>query len=148
MSEKIKKLTGNGTLNPHPNRVIDIQFKTNHFFDADDLMQVKYEMLRRVHHEAWPITRATHEFGLSRPAFYQAQEAFKQSGLRGLLPQKRGPKQAHKLSKEIMTFIHEQRGANPKISILLIVKNIKSQFGICLHKRSVERALTKNQKKP
>ena len=147
MNEKIKKLAQNGTLNPHPNKVIDTQFTIGNFFDAYDLMQVKYEMIRRVLHEAWPITRATHEFGLSRPAFYQAQEAFKQSGLSGLLPQKRGPKQAHKLSKEIIAFIHEQRGVDPTISVLLLIANIKSHFGVSLHKRSIERALAKHQKK-
>ena len=37
-----------GCLNPHPERVSDELFQTREFFDARDLVQVKYEMLRRV----------------------------------------------------------------------------------------------------
>lgn len=148
MGDKIKKLSDNGTLNPNPNKVLDVQFKTNSFFDSYDLMQVKYEMLRRVLYEAWPVTRATDEFGLSRPAFYLAKEAFEKAGLNGLLPQKRGPKQPHKLSEDIMTFIYEQRRIDPSVSVLALVTNIKSHFGVSFHKRSIERVLAKHQKKP
>ena len=147
MNNKIKKLLASGTLNPNPEKVLDVQFKTNSFFDSCDLMQVKYEMLRRVLYEAWPVTRATDEFGLSRPAFYLAKEAFEKAGLNGLLPQKRGPKQPHKLTEDIMTFIYEQRRIEPTVSVSMLVANIKSHFGISFHKRSIERALAKHQKK-
>jgi transposase len=147
MDEKIKKLSENGSLNPNPDKVFDVQFKTNDFFDANDLVQVKYEMLRRVHYDSWPITQATKEFGLSRPVFYQTKTTFEKSGLSGLLPQKRGPKQPHKLSKEIMAFIQEQRAYDAKTPITSLVKAIDEQFGITIHKRSLEKYLAKNQKK-
>ena len=37
-----------GTLNPRPQDVTVPLFQENEFFDARDLVQVKYEMLRRV----------------------------------------------------------------------------------------------------
>ena len=39
---------------------------------------------------------------LARPSFYQAQLAFEQDGIAGLVPHKRGPKQAHKLTSKII----------------------------------------------
>ena len=41
-------LKRHGTLNPHPDAVTDPLFHTGDFFDPADLLQVKYEMLRRV----------------------------------------------------------------------------------------------------
>jgi hypothetical protein len=84
-----------GCLNPHPQRVTDELFQTREFFDPRDLVQVKYEMLRRVETEGLPVNRSAAAFGFSRPSFYQAQASFQQGGLPALLPQKRGPKQAH-----------------------------------------------------
>lgn len=147
MDEKIKKLSENGSLNPNPSKVIDAQFKTNIFFDANDLVQVKYEMLRRVNYDSWPITQATKEFGLSRPAFYQTQTTFEESGLPGLLPQKRGPKQPHKLSQEVMEFIQKKKKHDAQISVTDLVEAIEKYFGISIHKRSIEKYLAKRQKK-
>jgi transposase len=146
MDKKIKKLSENGSLNPNAKKVVDVQFKTNDFFDANDLVQVKYEMLRRVRYDSWSVTQAAKEFGLSRPIFYQAQAIFETNGLSGLLPQKRGPKQPHKLTKEIMAFIQEELSGDV-MSVTSLVKSIKNQFGIEIHKRSLERHLAKNQKK-
>lgn len=134
-------------LHLHPHTVVDPLFQEYDFFDAHDLLQVKYEMLRRVHHDTWSITQASQMFGFSRPAFYQAQEAFEEQGLMGLIPHKRGPQTAHKLSPAIVAFIQEQQEANPQLPMLAIVKKIQEQFSISIHRRSVERALSKHQKK-
>ena len=96
-----------GCLNPHPERVTDELFQTREFFDPRDLIQVKYEMLRRVETEGLPVNRSAAAFGFSRPSFYQAQASFQQGGLPALMPQKRGPKQAHKLTAEVLAFIRQ-----------------------------------------
>ena len=140
-------LRARGCLYLHPHSVIDTLFQTHDFFDAHDLLQVKYEMLRRVQCDAWTITQATHTFGFSRPAFYQAQAAFEEHGLIELLPHKRGPQTAYKLSPEIMAFIQEQREDNPPIPMASIVEKVKDQFAITIHRRSIERALSKHPKK-
>jgi hypothetical protein len=70
-----------GHLNPHPEQVTDELFLTNQFFDARDLVQINYEMVRRVQSDGQPISRAAAAFGFSRPSFYQAQATFQQGGL-------------------------------------------------------------------
>ena len=53
--------------------------------EQQNLVPVKYEMLRRVQSEGHSITRAATAFGFSRRSFYQALSAFEQDGLAGLL---------------------------------------------------------------
>ena len=72
-------------------------------------MQVKYEMLRQVHIDNGSISESAQAFGFSRPSFYQAQAAFQQDGVFGLLPHKRGPQGGHKLTTEVMEFVAQQR---------------------------------------
>src|SRR5271168_4256531 len=47
---KAAALARDGALNPHPEAVRDPLFSDNPFFDPRDLVQVRYEMVRR--HEA------------------------------------------------------------------------------------------------
>src|SRR5450432_3237579 len=91
---KLRTLQQQGALNPRPKEVRDELFRQDDFFDPRDLVQVKYEMLRRVQSERKSVTDAAANFGFSRPSFYQALSAFEQDGLAGLVPHKRGPKQA------------------------------------------------------
>ena len=69
-------------------------FQGSDFFDPDDMVQVKYEMLRQVHVDNQPVSQAAREFGFSRPSFYQANSSFAKAGLAGLAPLKRGPRRA------------------------------------------------------
>ena len=97
--DKTKSLRRRGCLNPDPNRVTDELFDSNEFFDPQDLVQVKYEMLRRVRAEQHTVSRTAVDFGSSRPSFYEAQRHFDQDGLAGLVPKKRGPRADHKLTQ-------------------------------------------------
>ena len=54
---KIKTLRQQGVLNSHPEAVTDPLFQTADFFDPQDLLQVKYEMLRRVEIDKAAIDR-------------------------------------------------------------------------------------------
>ena len=110
---KLEALRQQGTLNPRPGEVTDELFVEDSFFDSRDLVQVKYEMLRRVQAEGKSVSDAAAAFGFSRPSFYQAQSAFGQDGLAGLVPHKRGPKQAHKLTEEVLAIIREARQPEP-----------------------------------
>src|ERR1700677_2936906 len=80
---KVESLKKSGTFNPRSEKVSDALFKSHDFFDARDLIQVKYEMLRRVREDAWSISRAAAEYGFSRPSFYEAQAEFEHAGLAG-----------------------------------------------------------------
>jgi transposase len=144
---KLQMLQQQGTLNPRPKDVRDELFLKDEFFDARDLVQVKYEMLRRVQTEGKSVTDAAANFGFSRPSFYQALSAFEQDGLAGLVPQKRGPKQAHKLTEEVITFINETRQKEPSIRLADLVTLIEERFGTKVHPRSIERSLLRHQKK-
>ena len=133
---KIQTLRQHGVLNPHPEAVTDPLFQTADFFDPQDLLQVKYEMLRRVEVDKAPVTEAAAAFGLSRPAFYQAQHAVAQQGLAGLIPRKRGPHGAHKLTPAVLEFVLQQRAASPSLTIAELITRIQQQFGVAVHRRT------------
>ncbi len=69
---KRQALRQTGTLNPRPDRVTDELFADSDFFDPNDLLQVKYEMLRRVRRDDFTVQQAAKVFGFSRPSFYMA----------------------------------------------------------------------------
>lgn len=144
---KLESLAKTNTQNPHPEKVQDELFKSNEFFDPRDLMQVKYEMLRRVEEDGWSISRASSTFGFSRPSFYEAKSDFEHSGLSGFIPQRRGPKAPHKLSGEVIQFIENLR-LQETITMPELIRRIKKRFGIDVHRRTIERAMTKAKKKP
>jgi hypothetical protein len=72
-------------LNPNPEKVSDPLFATSAFFDARDLVQVKYEMVRRVRVDGEPVSHSAAAFGFSRPTLYQAR-AIERGGLAALVP--------------------------------------------------------------
>jgi len=144
---KRKALRRQGTLNPRPDEVTHPLFQTNDFFDADDMIQVKYEMLRQVRVEQQSVTQATKAFGFSRPSFYQAQLAFEQNGLSGLIPQKRGPRSGHKLTTEVMEFLNKARAKDLSLRTEDLVQIVKEEFGVVVHSRSIERQLLRQKKR-
>ena len=87
---KTEALRQQGTLHPAPASVADPRFADSDFFDARDLVQTRYEMLRRVRTEGHSVTAATAWYGVSRPTFYKLLAAFEREGLWGLLPRKAG----------------------------------------------------------
>jgi len=144
---KTDALHEQGCLHPHPEKVTDELFASGEFFDARDLVQVKYEMLRQVRIDGRPVSDSAARFGLSRPSYYQAQTAFEEGGLPALLPKKPGPRRAHKLSDEVMTALEEALTEEPELSSEDLVHLIEKRFGISVHRRSVERALARQEKK-
>jgi hypothetical protein len=72
---KASALRAWGALNPRPHAVTDPLFVGPGFFDARDLVQVKYEMLRRVQADGQSVRAAALAFGFSRPSFYNPLEA-------------------------------------------------------------------------
>jgi len=143
---KLDTLRQGGLLNPRPDRVTDELFRKAEFFDARDLLQVKYEMIRRVQVDGAPITTSTAAFGFSRPSFYEAQAALEQRGLTGLMPKKRGPRGAHKLGKEVMAFIEEAMADDDSLTARELVVRVRERFGVEVHPRSLERALERQRK--
>jgi transposase len=146
--DKRQSLQDNGMLNPHPEKVSDVLFEPQGFFDPQDLLQVKYEMLRRVSHEGWSVASAAQHFGFSRVSYYKAMHAFNELGLEGLIPDKRGPKGAHKLTDTLLVVAQQLRKDEPDLTFAKLVERINKQFGVNLHPRTLQRALGPGKKKP
>lgn len=145
--EKLAVLRQYRALHRLPGKVTDEAFVSgNLFFDARDLVQLKYEMLRRVYKEKQPVTQAVKAFGFSRPAFYQAQAAFEKKGLSGLLPEAPGPRRAHKLKDEIVDFIEQALTREVSLPAVALAEMVQEKFGLRVHPRSIERALARRKK--
>jgi transposase len=141
-SRKLDTLKAQGAAHPRPQDVTDSLFRESPFFDPHDLVQVKYEMLRRVRLDQRRVSEAAADFGFSRPSFYAARAAFSEGGLPGLLPKKRGPHQPHKLTDDVLEVLATARtdeGAVPRAPALAAL--LKDRFGITAHPRSIERRL-------
>jgi transposase len=144
---KLQALREARALNARPQGVADPLFAQDEFFDPCDLVQVKYEMLRRVQTEGRPVSEAATTFGFSRVAFYQAQAAFADQGLPGLLSKRPGPRRAHKLSADVVEYIAQQRAEDQSLRAKDLAEMVLKKFGLSVHPRSIERALTKRRKK-
>ena len=143
---KRKALREEGTLNSHPEKISDALFKDSAFFDPRDLLQIKYEMLRRVELKEKTVTDSAESFGYCRPSFYQAQAAFAQEGLSGLVPKKRGPHGGHKLSEEVLKFLLDSLQKDGPASPQALVERVRKRFSLKLHPRTIERALLRKKK--
>ena len=130
-----------------PQDVTDPLFHASPFFDARDLVQVKYELVRRVQVESLTVATAATSFGFSRSAFYQAQQAYQRSGLVGLIPQRRGPRRAHKLSGPVIDFVLQHQAHQPALPPARLCQLVQKAFGLSVHPRSLERALARRQKR-
>ena len=144
---KLEALGQNGTLNAHPGDVTDNLFSDNEFFDPRDMLQVKYEMLRRVRQDGLPVSKVTKMFGFSRVSYYQIQHAYDQQGLVGLMPRQRGPRHAHKLNEDVMAFISACKNKKASLQATDLAIRIKQHFGFSVHPRSIERAMQRQLKK-
>jgi transposase len=138
---KVKALREEGTLNSNPGKVRDPKFQENEFFDPRDLVQVKYEMLRRVSVENSSVTEATEEYGVSRPTYYQTRASFDKGGLAGLVPRKRGPHGPHKLQGEALAFVQQQLVAGQPVRARELAKLVRQKFALAIHPRTIERSV-------
>ena len=144
---KSRALREHGALHRRHGRVRDPLFQNSEFFDPRDLVLVKYEMIRRVRVEHRPASEAAEAFGFSRVALYQAMAAFQAEGLPGLLPRRRGPKAASKLTDTVLEFIDQQRAADGGLRAPALAKMVQEHLGLSVHPRSIERALARRAKK-
>jgi len=140
-SLKLETLRQEGTLNPTPERVRDPGFQGNEFFDLHDIVQVKYEMLRRVSVENASVSAATEDYGVSRPTYYQTRASFDKAGVAGLVPQKRGPRGPHKFRGEALAFVQQQLVAGEPVRARELAKLVRQKFDLNIHPRTIERAV-------
>ena len=65
----------------------------------------------------------------------------------GLLPRKRGPKDAHKCTEAIIAFVAARREETPARSAKELAVEVGNKFGVQLHPRTLERHLSRLEKK-
>ena len=144
---KREALREHRALHSRPDDVTDELFSAHEFFDPRDLVQVKYEMLRRVQVDHLSVSQAAETFGFSRPSFYQILAAFQEAGLPGLIAKRRGPKTAHKLSDEVLEYIEQLRALDEALRAAELSERVLKKFGLSVHPRSIERALLRRRKR-
>lgn len=146
-ADKIAALRRHRALNPRPQAVTDPAFTGgNPFFDRNDLVQVKCEMLRRVRQGELTVGRAAAVFGFSRPSFSMAQAVFDRDGLPGLVPRRPGPRRAHKLSDAVVDALAHHLADDPSATSSALARLVAERFGLRVHPRSVERALARRKR--
>src|SRR5437660_4205030 len=79
--------------------------------------------------------------------FYQAQAVFEAEGLPGLVPQRPGPKRAHKLSEEVVDRLEQTLKTDPSLNSAQLAQQLEEELGLRVHRRSVERALSRRLKR-
>jgi transposase len=145
---KMTALRETRCLNPHPEHVTDTAFLAEEFFDARDVVQVKYEMVRRVAVDGESVTAAAAAFGYSKPSYYHAAAVMAGAGLEGLVPAKPGPHGGHKLTGEILAWAQQALADDPDLRPAALVEPIAAQFGVRVHARSIEGALARHREHP
>jgi transposase len=142
---KTEALRQQGTLHPNPEAVRDEAFQRDEFFDPRDLVQVRYEMLRRRKVDGDDVTQVADNFGISRQAYYVTEAAFEKKGIAGLLPRPRGPQRAHKCSDEVLDFVEQWHP--DAFAPETVTQAVQKRFGVSIHPRSLARALARRKKK-
>ncbi|MCK5851146.1 MAG: helix-turn-helix domain-containing protein, partial [Kiritimatiellae bacterium] len=95
----------------------------------------------------YSISEAAQMYGLSRPSFYKARDRFEKEGIAGLLPRKRGPRSAHKLTADILRFVTEQIEVQSGETCWKdLSRMIEEQFSKKIHPRSIERSIKQRKK--
>jgi transposase len=143
---KIDALREEGALNPAPEKLRDSKFHDSEFFDPNDIVQVRYEMLRRVSVDKASVTQVADEYGVSRPTYYQAKASFDTAGIAGLSPAKPGPHGPHKIDDDVLAFLRARLLPGEPVRGRELAKLVRHELDIDLHPRTIERALKKTRK--
>jgi len=145
--EKQRALRSQSVLYARAATVTDELFQSLEFFDPRDLVQVKYDMVRRVRQERWSVTRAAAAFGFSRISYYRIQHAIETQGLVALMPHKRGPRHPTKITDTVAAFLRQRLEEDPAAGSGKLKSLLAEELGVQVHKRTIERAL-QGKKKP
>lgn len=142
--QKRQHLREAGMLHPQPERVRDSLFEqTPEFFDAEDHLQVRYELLRAHLVDRDAVSAICGRYGISRQTFYNLQEKFVGEGTSGLLPKQPGPKGPRKLTTQVLALVGKRIAQEQAPSTLELREEIQQQLGLTLHRRTIEK-LAKN----
>ena len=139
---KVEALRAERSLNPHPEVVRDEAFAGSEFLDARDVVQVKYEMVRRVRVDGQPVSRPQPRSGFPVRRSIEAAAAIEAAGwLLWCRPGRvRGGPQTHRGGRRVRgpSESEPSRRLRPADLAELDRRN-GSRWSKCIHGRSSER---------
>jgi transposase len=139
---KRRQLQEAGLLHGSPDNVSASLFREYpDFFDARDLLQVRYELLRAHLVDGGQVLSLCQRYGISRQTFYTLLEKFTHAGTVGLLPERRGPHGPSKLTDAVVTYVREALQEEPELSGATLAARLQARFELSIHKRTAERLL-------
>jgi transposase len=131
-----------GLLNPEPERLREQLFRDHsEFFDAHDLLQVRYELLRRHLVDRQQVVGLCDRYGISRQTFYNLCDKFLERGSAGLIPAKPGPRAASKLTPQVVSFARGELDRDTELSGARLAAAIETKFETSVHTRTIEKLL-------
>ena len=144
----MQALRAERSLNPRPEAVSDEQFAASEFLDARDLVQVKYEMVRRARVDGEPVSaRGGRSSGSRARRSMRRRPRWMRAGWPGWCRRGRVRGGAHKLTDEVRRVrARAARGGSGAVARLDLVELIAERFGVRVHRRSIERALARAER--
>ncbi len=139
---KLKRLRASGTLNSRPESVTDSLFANSSFFDPNDLLQVRYEMIRS-HTKDTTLKETADRYGMSIPTCVRLKRDYREGGLQALIPRRRGPRGPRKITPMVVAFAHTYLEQHGDTSIRKLAERVGEHFQISIHFSALYRALSK-----
>ena len=122
-----------------PENVQDEHFtQQSDFFDPKDIVQVKYELLRRCEVEGHDVASTCSKFGFSRTTYYKVQKAFLKGGLPSLMGQPRGRPGPIKVTDVVLGYTIAEKAKNPKLTAKDMVAALEARHHVRLSVRMVQ----------
>ena len=119
-------------LHRSPESVKDETFiEQSDFFDPRDIVQVKYELLRRCEVDSKDVASTCLDFGFSRTTYYKVQQAFLRGGLPSLMGRPRGRPNPVKVTDVVLGYTIAEKAKNPKLT----AKDMVAALDVRYHQR-------------
>ncbi len=111
--------------------------------NLEDPLQKRYEFIREGTLSKKPVAEICQKYNLSRDMYYYYRQKFDEGGLIALQEEKPGPRQPHKINKELVNRIIGLKFDEPELSIYQLSHRLKSE-GYEISSRSISRVLAEH----
>lgn len=132
--------------NLYPENVKAEIFHTHPFFDPEDKVQVKYEMMRARETEGIPLKQVCSQFGFTRESYRHILERFHSEGIGGLFERKRGRQRPVKAKEQIQDYIWSEHFRDKSLTADQLAQHCYQEFGVSISRRTVFRILEKHRR--
>ena len=143
--DKLSRLKESNTFNAKSDKVSAQIFADNKLMDPQDLLQVRYEMVRAIELDNKPVNEICAEYGVSASTARRYLDDLRKGGLIALVPEPKGPSGPTKLTKEAVRFIEDYPKDSPRASGGKIHNALEAKLHLGISKRTVERYLSKKE---